>query len=357
MKTLERYILTEFAKLLVMAVAAFCVLFLMIDVFESMDSLMRHNVPVIPSLLFFAYKIPFILGQTSPVAALLATLLTLGGLSRHGEITALKSGGVRLLRALVPLLVAGIALSAAVIIMNETVVPAAQRNVDLFKRQWFGMQGQGFGSAGMWMRTDRGILNVRQMDMKSNVLSGVTLYIVEKPFNVTARINAREAAWTGGAWKAPSAEVWRFSPSGAAEMKVEKDWPLPDVAPPEGLVTAESAYKNMGIFELNNYIKTLVAEGYNAARFKIDLYGKITFPLVNFIMILVGIPFALKTGRHGGIAVGIGISIIVAFSFWVVFAVMRSVGVSGAIPPLVAAVFPDVLFFAAGALMLGYVKE
>lgn len=357
MKTLERYILTEFAKLLVMAVAAFCVLFLMIDIFENMDGLMKHDVPAIASILFFAYKIPFILGQTSPVAALLATLLTLGALSRHGEITALKSGGVRLLRVLAPVLVAGVVLSVAVIVMNETVVPAAQHRVDLFRRQWFGMQGQGFGSSGMWMRTEDGILNVRQMDMKKNELNGVTLYLVEKPFNVTKRINARTVAWIDGAWKAPSAEVWRFSADGVAEVKEERGWALTEVAPPEDLVTAESAYKNMGIFELNTYINRLVAEGYNAARFKIDLYGKITFPLVNFIMILVGIPFALKTGRHGGIAAGIGISIIVAFSFWVVFAVMRSFGVSGAIPPLVAAVFPDVLFFAAGALMLGYVRE
>ncbi|MBI5886374.1 MAG: hypothetical protein HZB85_07310 [Deltaproteobacteria bacterium] len=45
MKRLERYILTEFAKLLAMAMAAFVVLFLMIDVFENMGGLMKHNAP------------------------------------------------------------------------------------------------------------------------------------------------------------------------------------------------------------------------------------------------------------------------------------------------------------------------
>jgi len=357
MKTLERYILTEFAKLLAMAMAAFVVLFLMIDIFENMGALMKHDVPLMPSVLFFLYKIPYIVGQTSPVAALLATLLTLGALARHVEITALKSGGVRLLRALVPVLAAGFVLSIAVILMNELVVPAAQGRVELFRRQWFGMQGRGFGASGIWMRTEGGLLNVRQMDTEKNELNGVTLYIVDKPFVVTGRVNARDAVWKDGAWTAASAEVWRFTPDGKAEKTQAKGVALPGVMPPDELASAESAYKNMSFFELRNYVNRLVAEGYNAARFKIDLYGKITFPLVNFIMILVGIPFALKTGRHGGIAAGIGISIIVAFSFWVVFAVMRSVGMSGAIAPLVAAVFPDVLFFAAGALMLGYVRE
>lgn len=357
MKTLERYILTEFAKLFVMAVAAFVVLFLMIDIFENMDGLMKHRVALGPGVLFFAYKVPFIISQTSAVAALLSTLLTLGTLSRHGEITALKSGGVRLLRALAPLLLAGLVISVGVIFINETVVPAAQRKVDSFRRQWFGVHGQGFGASGTWVRTDGGILNVRQMDTKGSVLNGVTLFLLDKPFAVTERINARTAAWRGNEWVAESAEVWRFTPDGGAVKTAGSGVRLPGIMPPEELTSAESAYKNMSFFELNAYIKGLVAEGYNATRFKIDLYGKITFPLVNFIMIMIGIPFALKTGRHGGIAVGIGISVVIAFSFWVVFAVMRSMGVSGVVPPIVASVFPDLIFFAAGALMMGYVRE
>ncbi|MBI5886373.1 MAG: LptF/LptG family permease [Deltaproteobacteria bacterium] len=255
---------------------------------------------------------------------LLATLLTLGSLSRHGEITALKSGGVRLLRALMPMLAAGLVLSVAVILMNELVVPAAQARVDAFRRQRMGVHGQGFGASGIWMRTEGGLLNVRQMDTQKNALNGVTLYIVGKPFAVTGRVNARVAVWKDGAWKADAAEVWSFTPDGKADKTQGKDVVLPGVMPPDELASAESAYRNMGFFELRNYVNRLVSEGYNAARFKIDLYGKITFPLVNFIMILVGIPFALKTGRHGGIAAGIGLSIVIAFSFWVVFAVMRS---------------------------------
>ncbi|MBI5562404.1 MAG: LPS export ABC transporter permease LptG [Deltaproteobacteria bacterium] len=357
MKILERYILVEFIKLFAMAALAFLALFLVINLFENMDGLMKHNVPLGPSALFFAYQAPFIVSQTSAVAALLATLLSLGALSKHGEITALKSGGVRLLSALTPLFFAGAVISVSVILMNETIVPAAQRRVDSFKRQWYGAQGRGFGHSGMWVRTEGGILNVRQTDIQKNELNGVTLYLLERPFTVAGRIGAQNARWKDGAWMAAEAEVWRFAADGHAVKTAEANAALPGVMPPEELIGAEGAYKNMTIFELNRYINGLVAEGYNAVRFKIDLYGKITFPLVNFIMIMVGIPFALKTGRHGGIAIGVGISVLVAFSFWVVFAVMRSIGVNGVVPPLVAAAFPDLLFFAAGGLMLGYVRE
>ncbi len=79
--------------------------------------------------------------------------------------------------------------------------------------------------------------------------------------------------------------------------------------------------------------------------------------MVNFIMIFVGIPFALKTGRHGGIAAGVGLSVMIAFSYWIVFALTTSLGHSGILPPLIAASFPNILFLAGGALMLGYVRQ
>lgn len=357
MKTLERHILSEFAKIFAMALAGFIVLFIMVDLFENMDNLIKYEVHPLAAFVFFVYKMPFITGQVSPIAVLVAVLLSLGLLSKHGEITAMKAGGVRLLRAVTPLLAAGLVVSLAVILMNEHVTPSAMRKVDSFKKEWFGVQGGTFGREGLWIKTPRGILNVKHVDFQANRLNGVTYYMLEKPFTVHTRIHTRTVEWSGGGWIAEDAVVWTFGSGGTAGKRVSKRLALDGLSKPEELVNLENFQQNLSFSELRGYVGELEEEGYDSSRYRIDLWSKLTFPLVNFIMVLVGIPFGLRTGRHSGIAAGVGISIVIAFSYWIVYALTRSLGQSAVVSPLVAALFPDILFLAVGALMFGYVRE
>jgi lipopolysaccharide export system permease protein len=74
-------------------------------------------------------------------------------------------------------------------------------------------------------------------------------------------------------------------------------------------------------------------------------------------MVLIGIPFALKTSRSGGIAVNIVISVVIAFAYGVTFYVFISFGRSGVLPPLVAAWTPTLLFCLAGVFTLMSVRQ
>jgi len=357
MKIIERYILAEFMKLFAIAILALTMLFMMIDVFENMDIFMK-NVPIYASISFFLYKVPSIIGQISPVAMLLATIISLGIFSKHGELTAMKAGGIHLLRVLFPLFAAGLVISGTVVVMNEYVTPLSLKKIDSFKVRWLGAQIGSTGRQGMWFRTRNGIFNIRQVDLRNNTLQGLTFYMIDKPFDLKGLVESRLVLWKDGKWNAPQASVWSFTPEGAAAMREEKDVTVEGLVEPDDLSSVETMQKNMGIKELWSYIRDLEADHYDATRYRIELYDKISFPLVNFIMVLVGVPFALfKAGRHGAVASGVGLSVVIAFSYWVVFALTKSLGQSGFLTPIVAAAFPDMLFLAAGTLLLGYVRQ
>jgi len=357
MSILSRYIAIEFLKLLMLTVSAFVLIFVMIDLSDNVDNLLQHSVPLIPSAVFCIYKIPFMVSQIAPVSVLVAVMIALGILDKHGEITAIKAGGVRLLRVMAPLLLLGLAISVAIILMDEYVTPRSLKKVDSFKKQWFGMQERSIGREGMWMRTSSGIINIKRMDLERNQLQGVTAYQIDKPFLLKKRVSARELKWQDGRWFTDKASFRGFGDGVEAGTQTDGDYVLEGLAGPEDLVNIENLHKNMGFMELRQYIKGLEEDGYETTRYRIDLYGKLAFPFVNFVMVLVGIPFALKTGRHSGIATGLGLSVAIAFSYWVVFAVTRSLGQGGVIPPLVASAFPVAIFLAIGALMIGYVRE
>jgi len=354
---LSRYITTEFLKLLALTISAFVLIFVMIDLSDNVDNLLVNNVPLLPSAVFCLYKIPFMVSQISPVSVLVAVMISLGILDKHEEITAIKAGGVRLLRVLAPLLAIGLIISVGVILMDEYVTPRALRKVDSFKKQWFGMQERSIGAEGMWLRTSSGIINIKRMDLEHNRIQGVTAYHIEKPFKMTERVSARALRWKDGQWSTDDASLRDFGEGVDAGTRRTGSYTLEGLAAPEDLVNIENIHKNMGFMELREYIKGLEKDGYETTRYRIDLYGKIACPFVNFVMVLVGIPFALKTGRYSGVASGLGLSVAIAFCYWVVFAVTRSLGQGGVVPPIVASAFPDIIFLAIGALMIGYVRE
>ena len=359
MKRLQRYIVAEFLKLGLITLLAFVVLFLMVDLFEDIDRLMDNNVPLSASAAFLMYKVPPIVAQVSPVAVLLAVLLSLGILSRHGEITAIKAGGIRLIKVLGPLFIIGAVISAGVLFINEAVTPGAYKKTAAFEREWFGGGQPGsFGKSGVWIKKGERIFNIRHIDLKKKELHGLTCYITDKGFTVKRRIEARLVTFDDSGWTAGVATIWSFPGDGGVYRTESTDLVIEGLSPPEEALTKLKDFQSTVSFsELRQYIKGLEANGYEAYRYRTDLYARLTFPMVNFIMIFVGIPFALKTGRQGGIAVGVGLSVMIAFSYWIVFAVTTSLGHSGVLPPIIAACFPNILFLAGGTLMLGYIRE
>jgi lipopolysaccharide export system permease protein len=357
MKTIHRYILIEFAKLLSICASALVMVFLIVDVFENIDDLMKEGAGLWDGAAYFALKVPFVLVQVSPVAALLASLLAVGMLSKHNEATALRAAGVRLLWALAPLFVAGAVLSAGIFFLSEETAPMGLKRADALRRGWSGKAAGSFGREGLWLKTKTGIVNARQADLRKGELLGLTVYETDMDFALKGSVHARLAVWKDGAWVAPSAVSWRFTEGGLATASDEKDLVIEGFAAPEDLSGVADLQRNLTIAELRRYTESLEAEGYDSARHRTDLYSRISFPFVNFIMVLVGIPFALKTGRHAGLAVGVGLSVAIAFGYWVVAAIAATLGRGALLPPIVAAAFPNVLFLAGGALLYGYVRE
>ena len=65
----------------------------------------------------------------------------------------------------------------------------------------------------------------------------------------------------------------------------------------ESFQKIEHASAEMSYTDLRTYIQRIQASGYDATRYLVGLYSKLSLPLLNLIMVLIGIPFALRTSR------------------------------------------------------------
>ena len=78
---------------------------------------------------------------------------------------------------------------------------------------------------------------------------------------------------------------------------------------------------------------------------------KLAFPFIILIVVLIGIPIALRVKRGGApLAVSMGIG--ACFFYLVAMGIARSFGLSGALPPLVSAWIANGVFFLIGVYMM-----
>jgi lipopolysaccharide export system permease protein len=125
MTILFRYILREYAKIFLMCFAGLMTIYLVIDFFEKVRRFLRYDASVVSILTYFTLKVPAISYQIAPLAVLMATLLTLGLLSRSNEITAMRSCGISLAWITSPFLLFATAVALILLAFSSTIIPLA----------------------------------------------------------------------------------------------------------------------------------------------------------------------------------------------------------------------------------------
>ena len=84
---------------------------------------------------------------------------------------------------------------------------------------------------------------------------------------------------------------------------------------------------------------------------KVDLHSKIAFPFITFIVMLIGAPLAMRTGRASAM-VGVGTSLFVVVLYYTVHSVCMAMGKGGHLPPPLAAWFGNIIFAAVGIYLI-----
>jgi lipopolysaccharide export system permease protein len=359
-RVLHRYVLSEFIRLFTLSLSSLIFIYVIILFFQKLQLFTRNQAPLYLIFEYFLYKIPEVMFEwTLPYGVLFATLLTLGTLSRHSEITAMKAGGISLYRIISPLLLFALLVSLFSFVGNEYIAPLAARrtkyllDVKVRKEEPTSF----FKNYKIWYHGDEGIFNIQLLDPKEKVLKGLTWYKLSPEFRCIQRTDAREARWVNGKWQLRNGSIRDFTEDGSIrtsrfkemEISIRENW--------DSFQRVERKSEEMSYTELRTYIHKISASGYDATRYLVDLHAKAATPLLNLVMVLAGIPFALKTGRSGGLALNIGISVMIGFVCGVTFYVFLSFGKSAVLPPVISVWTPIVLFGLGGALTLMSVRQ
>ncbi len=120
---------------------------------------------------------------------------------------------------------------------------------------------------------------------------------------------------------------------------------------PEDFTRTQKKPEEMSYWQLKRYAKRIQEEGYDATEYSVDMNVKLAYPLICVILVLIGIPLALGA-KKGGTPVAIFLGIVVCFLYLIILGVSRSLGLSGFLPPEVAAWSANLVFLLLGIYLM-----
>jgi LPS export ABC transporter permease LptG/LPS export ABC transporter permease LptF len=360
-RLLDAYVVREFFAMFVLVLASFVLLMLVFTFFELVGDIVRNH----PSLAIvgdYLFNLtPSMVYTITPLAVLIAALVTFGVLNRNSEIVAMKATGISLYRMVIPIVSISAIIAVCLFLFDDYYLPSANRRQEALRSTIKGKPPQTFlHPEEKWMfgQSNRGepghIFYYQFFDPDNDAFANISVFEFNpSTFALSRRIFASRAYWDD------RTETWRFvngwvrNIEGNNSQYIEfKSTSFSEIHEDPGYFEKKNwQSQEMNFQQLNSYIRDLRQSGFDTMRLRVQLWHKLSYPLIAIVMAVMAIPFALSMGRRGSLT-GIAVAISVALAYWVVDGLFGALGNVNYLPAALAAWSPDVLFGLTGGYLL-----
>ncbi|QHN03872.1 LPS export ABC transporter permease LptF [Granulicella sp. WH15] len=379
---LDDYIMREFGANFALVLGSLSTLFLIFTFFELIGDIIKNRTPLVTVGDYLLNLIPFILYNVTPLCVLVAVLITFGSLSRSSELTAMKASGLSLYRIVAPVLVLTAVVGVSLFAFDEFYLPAANRRQEALRYVIKGKPAQTFlrpdrqWISGQTVAEDRTnspiapgdplptkltndlptrIFYYQFFDSDRNVFANITVFEFDPAsFTLKKRIFASSARWDARVNRWVFENGWQRSFAGETIASYDPFvlTSFPEIREqPQYFKKEDRQSQEMSFNELTAYINDLRQSGFDVKRLSVQLNRKIAYPAITLVMAVLAVPFALSTGKRGGVA-GFAVAILLAVLYLGVSSLFEAMGNVNTLPPPLAAWTPDLLFTFAGAYFL-----
>jgi len=334
MKIIQRLYLKDFFRLLILISFGLSFIFSLIDLIGKIDNFRSAKAPFWSLALYALYSMPGFLLYLLPMSVLICSLFTFTQAFRRHEMSAIKAAGGRLKTLFYPFLATGILMSIFAFVMSEVVVPDFTTKASDLQHRLEGKEKKTVFSNGViWLKGNDGSpVKIDLYVEEKKTAQGISIFISGENF-LKEQINAREAVWDGKIWVLNDVRKYHVE---TGEMEKLAQMKYAGLESPDLFTNELKTPGEMGIYELYRYIQRMKKAGFSNLKLIVDLNSRISFPLINIFMMLLGIALSSR-GKKGGGLFTAGLGLLISVFYWMGFTFSLSIGYAGIIHPILAA--------------------
>lgn len=352
MKILDRYVARELLAPLLVGVVGFELL--MLGNVLYLHWRLIHDAAASWHLVarLLALRVPEVAVYGIPFAMLLATSWAVSRLARDSEMTALRAGGASVRRIFVPIMAIAVVVSGLAYLNAERAVPWATHAAENIVRRMVLRQPAPFFRQDIFFRVPPNYyVYIKRLEPKTRHFYGVLIYELTGRGYPLLTV-AQAGYWQGEILYLRNGVRHKLAPDGSWEYEARFGRATINLHQVMAdFWTEQKTPREMTAEELSRYISIFARSGVDVRSLELEYHFKFALPLAPLVFALLAAPLALRYSR-GGSLMGLAIAFVLAFLYQVLMSWTRILGESGWLPAVVAAWSQNVIFGAAGILLI-----
>lgn len=343
---LDKYILRQVIEMFIMGVAVFTSIIFASDTFITLiKQISMFGIPFKVALMMIILNLPQVIVMTIPMGVLLATVMTLNGLSLKSEITVMRACGIGLNRIAKPIFIFAIIMSVFSFIINESIVPIMTKQSKDLALWALGQKNIPEGKQNFVFKEltdDGGLKRLFYVGYcEDKILHNITVLDTAKEGTIQV-LQATEGKTSPEGWNFEKGAVYTIGDQGKILNTTLFDESIIKFGLDLSKELNKNVAKEMNFTKLIHYINHNHISDEQRNIIHIELWDKLALPLTTLAFVLIGVPLAITPPRVRYNR-GFLFSILIIFAYYLIRALSISFGEAGTIPAFFAAWMPNIV--------------
>ena len=302
--------------------------------------------------------VPFMAQKALPFVVLVGGIVTFAKMTRSRELVVARAAGVSVWQFILPVLVIAALLGG---VFMTVVNPLASATTSRFEQMDVThLRGKSslleLSKSGIWLRQGdsegQSVIHAERVDQETMTLYDTIIFLYEQEDQFVGRIDATQARLAEGYWRLEDALF--SAPGEPARHREQAD--VPTDLTPERIQNSFSPPETLSFWALPGFIEVLEESGFSSVKHRLHWHSLLAGPLLLCAMVLIAATFALRFTRRGTWVLVLG-GLLAGFLFYFVSDLVLALGLSGKLPPLLAAWTPAGIFTLLGVAGLFHLED
>jgi lipopolysaccharide export system permease protein len=366
---LDRWLVAELVGPLLFGIAAFTAVSLSVGVvFELVRRVAESGLPLLAAVQVLVLRLPGFLVLSFPMATLMATLLAFSRLSGSSELTALRSVGVSTRRIVLPALGMALVMSMLTFVFNDVIVPRANLEATNSLERALGKSlTTEKGNNVLYSRFGRArelegesVKQLTHIFYSRKFRDGEMLDITLLDFSRNGQrqmLIAEKGRWNEerAMWEFKQGRIINLDERSGTTTSADFDtylYPLSRDPLEVAKLPTDPSAMTVGQARRAERLLKEAGNAKEARRLRVRIQEKFAFPAICLVFGLIGSSLGVRPHSRTSRSQGFGISVMLIFGYYLMSFIFSSLGITGTLPPVLAAWMPVFVGLSGGLWLL-----
>jgi lipopolysaccharide export system permease protein len=341
-KILDRYIGRNTLQGFLLVLSLLVVLLSFMELLIQIKDVGKGGFQLPDAFGYVILTIPKRMVDLMPVAALLGSIVALGLLADHQELTAMQAAGISVQRIAFSVLGASLVIMLAAILLAEFVAPPLDQTARIQRSRAIYGKAVMMSKEGFWARHGNAFVHVGRA-LSGEQAADIEVYELDESGRLRQFIWATEAVIGGRQeWVLKGVQAKRFGRD-SVETRMMDEYRLGSFLTPDQVTLLQLPPDSLSLSDLWSYIRSLDERAQNSKAYALAFWQKICLPATTGVMVLLSLTFIFGSTRARNASQRIFVGMLTGVVFHLASQIIGHVGLILNVPPIITTLLPVAL--------------